>query len=299
MTGKDEPMNLAKADTHPAWCGGCGNFSILKTFNEALQAAGIDPHTLVLVSGIGQAAKLPHYPAEKCNVFNGLHGRAIPAATGIKIANHALEVIITSGDGDMYGEGGNHLIHAFRRNVAIKVFVHNNQVYGLTKGQASPTSDLGFITKIQAHGVINRPFHPLAVAIVEDCSFVARSFSGDREHLRQMMVAALRHKGGFVLLDILQPCVSFNRQNTFKWYKDRVRKIDTHHDVTNKQAALELALKWGQEIPIGLLYRCDRPTFTSQCEALSIGPLVGQDACKSPQKSPANKRGFPGGQKGG
>ena len=231
-------MDLAKADTIPAWCPGCGNFPILKVFNEAIEAVGLDTRKLVLVSGIGQAAKFPHYPDSKVNVFNGLHGRAIPAATGIKLANHALEVVITSGDGDMYGEGGNHFIHAVRRNISIKAFVHNNQVYGLTKGQASPTSDLGFVTKIQTHGVVSRPFNPLALAIVEDCSFVARSFSGDREHLKEMMMAALEHKGGFALLDILQPCVTFNRLNTYRWYRDRVSKIGDDHDVHNIQAAL-------------------------------------------------------------
>ncbi len=145
-------------DAAPAWCPGCGNFALLKTLDRAIDSAGIDRRNLVLVSGIGQAAKLPHYT--RANVFNGLHGRALPAATGIKVANHKLEVVITSGDGDMYGEGGNHLIHAFRRNVGVKVFVHNNQVYGLTKGQASPTSDLGFATKIQTHGVILQPLLP-------------------------------------------------------------------------------------------------------------------------------------------
>jgi len=178
-----------KKENAPTWCPGCGNFSILKTLDEAIDEAGIDRNNLVLVSGIGQAAKLPPYT--RANVFNGLHGRALPAATGIKIANHKLDVVVTSGDGGMYGEGGNHFIHGVRRNIGVKVFVHNNQVYGLTKGQASPTSDIGFVTKIQSHGVINLPFNPPAIAIVEDAPFVARSFSGDREHLRRMMVAAL------------------------------------------------------------------------------------------------------------
>ncbi|MGB2822021.1 MAG: thiamine pyrophosphate-dependent enzyme [Phycisphaerae bacterium] len=267
-------MNLAKADTRPAWCPGCGNFALLKTLDEAIEEAGIDRTRLVLVSGIGQAAKLPHYT--RANVFNGLHGRAMPAATGIKLANHELQVVVTSGDGDMYGEGGNHFIHAVRRNIGVKAFVHDNQVYGLTKGQASPTSELGFVTKVQTHGVISTPFNPLALAIVEDCSFVARSFTGTADHLREMMVAALRHKGGLALLDILQPCPSFNRRNTFRWYKDRVRPIDESHDPTDRPAALELALRWEDEIPIGVLYRSSRPSFESQLTVLEPGPLVRQ-----------------------
>jgi len=255
----------------PAWCPGCGNFSILKTLDKAIDAAGVDRRRLVLVSGIGQAAKLPHYG--RANVFNGLHGRALPAATGIKVANHKLEVVITSGDGDMYGEGGNHLIHAFRRNVGVKVFVHNNQVYGLTKGQASPTSGLGFVTKIQTHGVIHQPLNPLALAIVEDCSFVARSFAGAPEHLQEIMTAALRHNGGLALVDILQPCVSFNKVNTYKWYADRVRPVADSHDPFDRGRALELASQWGDEIPIGVIYRSGRSSFESQLPALA-GPAL-------------------------
>ena len=178
----------------------------------------------------------------------------------------------------MYGEGGNHFIHAIRRNISIKAFVHNNQVYGLTKGQASPTSDLGMVTKIQTHGVVSPPFNPLAIAIVEDCSFVARSFTGARDHLREMMVTALKHEGGFALLDILQPCPSFNRQNTFKWYKDRVKPIDASHDPYDKSIALEMALKWGDEIPIGILFRSRRDTFKASQNVLAEQSLIEQYA---------------------
>ena len=264
------------SDNQPAWCPGCGNFGILTVLDRAIDEAGVDRKQLVLVSGIGQAAKLPHYT--RANVFNGLHGRALPAATGIKLANHALEVVVTSGDGDMYGEGGNHFLHALRRNVGIKMFVHNNQVYGLTKGQASPTSEEGFVTKFQTHGVILRPFNPLAIAIVEDCSFVARSFVGAQEHLKAMMVAALKHRGGTALLDILQPCVSFNRRNTWAWYRERCKPIDDSHDPRDKMKALDLAMKWDGGIPIGLFYRSDRPTFESQQPVLRKGPLVEQFA---------------------
>ena len=268
--------NLAVADTAPAWCPGCGNFPLLKVLNAAIEESGIDTRRLVLVSGIGQAAKTPHYTAERVNIFNGLHGRALPAATGIKIANHKLEVVITSGDGDMYGEGGNHFIHAVRRNIGVKVFVHNNQVYGLTKGQASPTSDLGFVTKIQTHGVVSLPLNPLALAIVEDCSWVARSFTGDMKHLQAMMVEALRHRDGFALLDILQPCISFNKVNTFRWYRDRVRPIDQAHDPFDRAKALDLAFRWGDEIPIGVIYRSRCPSFASQQPVLKTAARVEQ-----------------------
>ncbi len=264
-------MNPANNANKPAWCPGCGNFTILKTLDRALDAAGVNRDKLVLVSGIGQAAKLPHYTA--ANVFNGLHGRALPAATGIKIANHALDVIVTSGEGDMYGEGGNHFLHALRRNIGIKAFVHDNQVYGLTKGQASPTSDYGFTTKIQTHGVILQPVNPLALAIAEDCSFVARSSCTEPEHLEKMMVAAIKSKG-FALLDILQPCVSFNKVNTFKWYKDRCKPLPDDYDPSDREAAFRTALKWGDEIPIGILYRGTRKSFEELTPALAAGPLA-------------------------
>ncbi len=255
-----------------AWCPGCGNFPILKTFDEAVDEAGIDRRGMVLVSGIGQAAKFPHYT--EANYFNGLHGRALPAATGIKLANHNLNVVVTSGDGDMYGEGGNHLLHAMRRNIGIKAFVHNNQVYGLTKGQASPTSDPGFITKLQPEGVLNEPFYPLAMAIIHGCSIVARCFAGDRDHLGAVMTEFLKHEGGFALLDILQPCVSFNKTNTYKWYKDRVKPVGKSHDPSDRGAALELAMQWGDHIPTGILYRSERPSFESRNSQLQNGTLV-------------------------
>lgn len=264
---------IAKADTQPSWCPGCGDYSILKVLREVLATGTVDTGKLVLVSGIGQAAKLPHHIP--VSVFNGLHGRALAAATGIKIANHELEVAIFSGDGDMYGEGGNHFLHNLRRNIGVKVFVHNNQVYGLTKGQASPTSDFGFVTPIQIHGQKLQPINPLAIAIVEECSFVARSFSGDPEHLKQMMLAAFAHRGGMALVDILQPCVSFNRTNTFKWYKDRVKPIPADHDCRDKMKALELALRWGDEIPIGIFYQGARKSYESDNEVLANGTLVG------------------------
>ncbi|HEX2967125.1 MAG TPA: thiamine pyrophosphate-dependent enzyme, partial [Syntrophorhabdaceae bacterium] len=166
----------------PAWCPGCGNFGILRAFQGAMSELGVEPHELAVVSGIGQAGKFPHYT--RCNTFNGLHGRSIPVATGIKLSNSGLKVIAVGGDGDMYGEGGNHLIHAIRRNIGISAFVHDNQIYGLTKGQASPTTMEGFVTNIQPQGVLSEQLNPLAMAIALDCSFVARGYAGDHEHLK-------------------------------------------------------------------------------------------------------------------
>lgn len=256
------------------WCPGCGNFSILSAIKSALCALGLAPHEVLLVSGIGQAAKTPHYLS--CNLFHGLHGRALPVATGAKIANHNLTILVNSGDGDCYGEGGNHFMNAIRRNIDLTLLVHDNKVYGLTKGQASPTSDLNMITRAQPHGVMLEPFNPLAVALALGCGFVARGYAGKPEHLSMLIQQGVRHKG-FSLIDILQPCVSFNHVNTYQWYNERVYELEqTGHNPSDFDAAFARAREWGDRIPIGLLYQQAKPTLTDRMHALRRGPLVDQ-----------------------
>lgn len=234
------------------WCPGCGDFAILQAIKESLAELELHPHEVVMVSGIGQAAKTPHYL--RANVFNGLHGRALPPAQAIKIVNKNLKVIVTSGDGDSYGEGGNHFIHNMRRNVDIVQLVHNNQIYGLTKGQGSPTTSKGQVTSMQFEGIFSEPLNPLAIAISAGATFVARSFSGDKEHLKYIIKKAINHNG-YALIDILQPCVTFNKVNTFKWYKDRVYKLDENYNYKDKIEAFKKSQEFGDEgIPIGILY---------------------------------------------
>lgn len=257
----------------PAWCPGCGNFGILRTFKEAAAEVGMEPHKFTIVSGIGQAGKFPHYV--KCNTFNGLHGRTLPVATGIRLSNHEMPVIAVAGDGDCYGEGGNHLIHAIRRNINVKLFVHDNQVYGLTKGQASPTTMEGTVTKNQPFGVFSEPLNPVALAVALDCSFVARSFSGDTAHLKAMIKEALNHKG-FSLVDIFQPCVTFNKVNTFEWYKKRVYHIEPEYNPEDRVEAFRKALEWGDRIPIGVIYRNHRPILEERVPIIAEKPLVRQ-----------------------
>jgi len=232
-----------------AWCPGCGNFAILKILKHALTELQLEPRNVVMVSGIGQAAKAPHYL--NANVFNGLHGRALPPATAIKAANPSLTVIAQSGDGDMYGEGGNHFLHTIRRNPDITNIVHNNMVYGLTKGQASPTSQLGFKTPLQVRGVFLEPFNPLAVAIALDAGFVARAFSGDIEQTKEILKKAILHKG-YALVDIFQPCVSFNKVNTYQWFKDNTFYLE-NHDPYNKVEAFKKATETAK-LPLGIFY---------------------------------------------
>lgn len=241
-----------------AWCPGCGNFSIRKAVVAALTELGLPPHKVVFASGIGQAAKAPHYI--RVNVLNGLHGRSLPAATGIKLANPELTVLAESGDGCSYGEGGNHFLAAIRRNIDITAIVHDNQIYGLTKGQASPTTPKGQRTKTQPHGAPSEAFNPVAVAVAMGAGFVARGFSGDIDHLAGLIVAAVRHPG-FSLIDVFQPCVSFNKVNTHAWYKEHCYRLGDDHDPADRQAALARALESDARIPIGILWKSDRPAF--------------------------------------
>jgi 2-oxoglutarate ferredoxin oxidoreductase subunit beta len=244
-------------ETDVAWCPGCGNFGILKIVKQALAELDIKPEELVMASGIGQAAKTPHYL--KNNVFNGLHGRAIAAAMAIKATNPQLTVIVESGDGCSFGEGGNHFIHNILRNPNITHLAHDNMVYGLTKGQASPTSQFGFITPVQVQGVTNEPFNPLALAIALDAAFVARVSITDQEKSLEVIKQAISFKG-YSFVDILQPCVSFNKVNTWKWFRENVYYLEDSHDPSNRTNAFKRATEKGK-LPLGVFYKNEKPSF--------------------------------------
>ena len=269
-------INDFKSNDELAWCPGCGDFGILVALKKALVALDRQPKNVLLVSGIGQAAKMPHYV--KANCFNGLHGRAIPPAVGAKLANRELTVIVTTGDGDCYGEGGNHLMHNIRRNVDVTVIVCNNQVYGLTKGQASPTTDPGFETKVQTKGVILEPLHPLEMAIALGCGFVARGYSMDTGLLSSLIIEGIKHKG-FSLIDVLQPCVTFNKKNTYEWYSKRIYKLDQEpgYDSKDKASAYRKAAEWGGRIPLGVIYRADTKTYEEKSGIDKMAPLADSD----------------------
>jgi 2-oxoglutarate ferredoxin oxidoreductase subunit beta len=264
-------------DYETAWCPGCGNFSIVKAVKQALVAHNLKPHEVLFVSGIGQAAKAPHYL--NVNLFDGLHGRSLPVATGAKLANPKLTVIVESGDGCNYGEGGNHFLAAIRRNIDVTLLVHNNQVYGLTKGQASPTSAEGFVTKAQPQGMPSAPFNPIAVAVAMKTGFVARGFAGMIDELSGLIRQGISHHG-FALIDVLQPCVSFNKVNTFAWYKQRCTSLPQTYDPTEWEEAMKVASEWGERIPTGILYRNDRTSFEDHFPILSQGPLIDKHVDK-------------------
>jgi 2-oxoglutarate ferredoxin oxidoreductase subunit beta len=257
----------------PAWCPGCGNFGILNAVRQALVQLEIAPHQVLFVSGIGQAGKLPHYT--KGNVFNSLHGRPLSPAIGAKIANSELTVIAVSGDGDAYGEGGNHFLHSMRRNHNITYLVHDNQLY-----------DTGYISKTTPPPSGAPPsINPLALAITAGATFVGRGFAGDIPHLVNLMKQGIRHKG-FALIDILQPCVTFNHVNTFAWYKERVYKLEdvSGYDAGNKITAFEKAQEWGERIPIGIIYQREGMVFEESLPALARGTLVRQEVAPDRQK---------------
>jgi len=255
-----------------AWCPGCGNFSILECLKTALEELDRDPYDVLMVAGIGQAAKTPQYIGT--NSFCGLHGRALPAAVAAKIANEKLTVIVDTGDGDSYGEGGNHFIHNIRRNVDITHFVHDNQIYALTKGQASPTTSEGQVTDVQTTGNIDTPLNPVLLAIAAGAGFVARAFSGNKPHLVSIMKQAVEYNG-YALVDILQPCISFNKVNTFAWYKNLVYELESGYNPADKAAAMQKAMEFEEKIPLGVIYREPKQTFHQKNKVLAAGkPLL-------------------------
>lgn len=263
-------------ETHqfPTWCPGCGDFGIWTALKQALVELQVEPHQVVVVFGIGCSGNQANFV--KAYGFHGLHGRALPVATGIALANHGLTTIVVGGDGDGYGEGLSHFIHTIRANPNITYLVHNNSVYGLTKGQTSPTSQQGFKTGSTPTGSLEEPINPIALALAADCGYVARGFAGDVRHLQHLIVQGIRHSG-FSLIDVFQPCVTFNHLNTFNWYYQRVQKLeDLGHDQHDRQAAWQQANTVGEKLPIGLFFEQDKPTYQDGLPQLADGSLVSR-----------------------
>jgi 2-oxoglutarate/2-oxoacid ferredoxin oxidoreductase subunit beta len=255
----------------PTWCPGCGDYGIWKSLQTALAKQQIGPDNGLIIYGVGCHGNM--YDWMNMYGFAGLHGRSLPVAQGVKLANHRLPVIVVSGDGDCLGEGGNHFIHASKRNPDITVLIHDNQVYGLTTGQASPTAKPGFKTKSTPNGATDEPLSPLAMAIVAGATFVARGFAGDMVGLAEIIAAGIAHKGMSVI-DILQPCVTFDKVHTYQWYRERLYRVtDEEYTPDDRKKALDKALEWGDRIPVGILYDIQKPTSEDLEPALAEGPL--------------------------
>lgn len=268
------PVELFKGPVDPDWCPGCGDFGVLKGVQQAAAKLGIKPENLLVVSGIGCSSNLPGFI--HAYGIHSLHGRAVPVATGAHLANTDLKTIITGGDGDGYGIGIGHLLHAMRRNLDVTYIVMDNQIYGLTTGQTSPTSSLGVKTKSTPQGNLETPLNPLAMAITAGATFVARGFSGEQKHLADTIAAAIEHKG-FSLVDVFSPCVTYNKVNTYPFFKERVYKLeDENWDPSNFHKSLEKAFELGDRIPLGVVYKTELPTYEDGELAFKKGPLVKQ-----------------------
>ena len=281
-TGVQRATQLTIADlkgrVDPDWCPGCGDFGVLAAIQKALVELQIPNHNVVAISGIGCSSNLPGF----INTYgmHTLHGRALAVATGLKLANHELTVLVTGGDGDGFGIGGNHFIHTMRRNVDLLYIAMDNQIYGLTTGQTSPTSRIGMKTKSMPFGNIEAPVNPISLALVAGATFVARGFSGDQKHLTDLIKQGIEHKG-FSFLDVFSPCVTYNHDNTYQWYRPRIKKLedDPAYDATDWTAAIEKSLLWGDEIPIGKFFeRTDVPSLHASEPVLNEGPLLHRDA---------------------
>ncbi len=275
------PIETYAGPVDPDWCPGCGDFGVLKAVKMAAGKAGVAPKDLVVISGIGCSSNLPGYV--HAYGVHSLHGRAVAVATGVRLANIDLKVVITGGDGDGYGIGIGHFIHAMRRNLDLTYVVMDNQIYGLTTGQASPTTMKDMRTKSTPRGNVELPINPIALALVSGATYVARGFSGDPNHMADLIAGGIQHKG-FALIDAFSPCVTYNKLNTYPWFKKRVYKLeeDRAYNSTNVRAALEKSFEWGDRIPIGLFYRDEQPTYEDSEPAFKRGPLTKQTLAPDP-----------------
>ncbi len=264
LTAKESPM----------WCPGCGDFTILSVIKMAIAELNLPIENVVVVSGIGCGSKTPHFM--RTYGFEGLHGRALPVATGIKLANPDLHVIVITGDGDGYGIGGNHFLHTLRRNMNLTHIVQNNEVYGLTKGQYSPTSKKGAVTPSSPHGAVEEPINSLGVAIAQGATYVAQGYAMDINHLKKLIMDGITHPG-YALIDVFQPCPTYNKQNNLGWYQEKLYKLDEKHDPRNKEKALALTLGAKEKYALGLYFKEIRPTYESMLPQLKNGSPAHRD----------------------
>ncbi len=282
-----KPMVMAdlKGKVDPDWCPGCGDYGVLAAVQKALVELQIPNHQVATVSGIGCSSNFPGFI--DTYGMHTLHGRSLPVASGMKLANHEMTVLVTGGDGDGFGIGCGHFVHTMRRNLDLTYIVMDNQIYGLTTGQTSPTGRIGMKTKSMPFGNVDAPVNPISLALAAGATFVARGFSADQKHLTELLKRAIQHKG-FSFIDVFSPCVTYNKENSHEFFKQRTRKLeDMGHDPTDRAAAIEKGFLWGDEIPIGLFYRNDDVPCLDELEpVLARGPL----ARRAPGVTPEHAR---------
>ena len=260
----------------PNWCAGCGNIPLWAAFKNAAVQKDWNNTNSVLVAGIGCHGHIVNFT--RLTSFEGLHGRALPLATGIKLVNHKLNVFVFTGDGDALAEGGNHFLHACRRNHDLTILLHDNAVYALPTGQTSPESPKGYKSKSTPDGNPDNPLNPLSLAITAGATFVAREYASNIKNLTDLIIKANEHKG-LSIIDILQPCVTFNKHFTHEFFQQNCYYLGTDHDVTNRQQAFNKSLEFGiKQIPLGIFYRVDTPSYEDQQPQLKDQAIVDTTA---------------------
>ena len=263
-----------KSKIAPDWCPGCGDFGVLASLQKACATLGLDPKDVMTVSGIGCSSNLPGFFGSYG--MHTLHGRSVAVAQGARLGNPDLTVVITGGDGDGYGIGIGHFIHAMRRNINVTYIVMNNQVYGLTTGQCSPTTAINTQTKSTPEGSIENPLNPMQLALVSGATFIARAFSGSAERMTEVMAEAIKHKG-FSLVDVFSPCVTYNKVNTYPWFRERVYDLQAEgHDASNWDQAMAAARQPENRIATGVFYKASIPTYEEMEPAYKFGPPAKQ-----------------------
>jgi len=269
MTTATAPLKAKdyKSTVPPTWCPGCGDYGVLNAVLKAFADLRIDINNTVLVSGIGCSSRLPYFV--KTYGMHTAHGRVLPVAAGVKMARPELEVICFGGDGDGFSIGGGHVPHVARKNTDITYILMDNSIYGLTKGQCSPTSETGMVTTTTPYGAPDRPVNPLAFTLTYGATFVAQAYSSKPKVVQDLVTQAIKHKG-FSFVNIISPCPTFNKVNTFDSYKEKVHEISADHDTTDLNAALKIAIasKDGSDVPMGLLYQVERPTLVENLAAI-------------------------------
>ncbi len=265
-------INDYNTKIQPTWCPGCGNFGIWAAIKNVMVKKSWEPHDYVVVYGVGCSGNMADFVGGYG--LHSLHGRGIPNAEGVKLGNHDLPVIVVAGDGDTYGEANNHLIHAMRGNHDLTLIVHDNRIYGLTTGQASPTSEHGFVSKSTTHGLIEYPVNGLALAITQGATFVGQGFAGELQHLTGLIEQAIDHKG-FSIVNVFQPCVTWNKVDTFAYFKEHTYKLDEGYKPNDKLKAVELTMD-RQKLPLGVLYQEERQAYHEQEFGLQEGPLINR-----------------------
>ncbi len=273
MATSEKNMRDFQTDEESWWCPGCGDFGVLAALQQSFAGIGLENEEIALIAGIGCSGKISNYA--KTYAYHALHGRALPTAASVKLANKDLTVVAAGGDGDGYGIGAGHFVHTIRRNIDITYIVMDNQVYGLTKGQISPTSDLGYITGTTPDGNFESPINPLALAMSSGITYLAQAFSGDVKGMKELIQGAMEHNG-FALVNVFSPCITYNRKNTYAWYRDVLVDLsETDHDPTDKAAAWEIATSPAEHY--GLIYKEERPSYHELSKGLQGPPLAEID----------------------